>query len=316
MGINRFAFILPYIGKLPSWFQLWLNSCARNPQIDWLLFIDDRSPLHYPDNVIVNYCSFAELRQLFQEKFPFKISLEHPYRFCDFRPSFGIIFEKFITNYIFWGHCDPDLIWGNIQNWLFDDSILRYDRISHWGHCSLYKNTEEINSLYKTKIEGVAYYRDVYSNGRHIAFDEEYGMNLFVRTKGIKEFVLPFFDVKPCIQSYSFTPTFVSEPFFQEKSSHKIVKVSHDGVWVCGLDDSGDILMKEMAYVHLQKRKMKVEIDQNSDSFLIVPNSFVPIQEVDSVLLNNMSPSLLKDHLKRQALIWKSRMNVMKNYLH
>ena len=88
----KYAFILPYIGKLPSWFQLWLNSCARNPIVDWLLFTDDKSPLNYPENVKVHYCSFENLKGLFQKPFPFTINLDHPYRFCDVRPSFGLIY--------------------------------------------------------------------------------------------------------------------------------------------------------------------------------------------------------------------------------
>ena len=30
--VNKFVFILPYIGKFPSWFQLWLNSCPVKPR--------------------------------------------------------------------------------------------------------------------------------------------------------------------------------------------------------------------------------------------------------------------------------------------
>ena len=309
---KKFAFILPYIGRLPSWFQLWLNSCARNSLVDWLLFIDDHRPLSYPNNVKVHYCSFDELRNLFQQSFPFPISLKHPYRFCDFRPSFGDIFKNYLLKYDFWGHCDPDLIWGNLNLWFTDETINMYDRISHWGHCSLYKNTPDINTLYKKRIEGIAFYQDVYSNDKHIAFDEEYGMNILAREKGIREYILPFFDVKPTIQSYAFTPTFVSEPFFPNRLSHLASTITDEGVKVYGINTKGELVLKDFAYIHLQKRKMDIKIDMNSSEYLIIPNRFIPLQNLDVDILEGLTPGLFGDFMKRQVLIWNSRIKYMK----
>jgi len=312
---KKFAFILPYIGKLPSWFQLWLHSCARNPIADWLLFTDDHSSLEYPENVKVHYCSFEDLKVLFQKSFPFTINLEHPYRFCDFKPSFGLIFKDFIAGYDFWGHCDPDLLWGDLKKWLNNPAMDNYDRISHWGHCSLYRNSQEMNNLFKTKIEGIAFYKDVYSENRHIAFDEEYGMNIMTREKGIKEFILPFFDVKPAIQSFSFTPTFVSEPFFPQSWSHIVSKVSDEGVAVFGINSHGLLMEKQFAYIHLQKRKMKIKVDMNENEYLIVPNSFIPIQKVDLLTLKKLTPNFYGDFVKRKTLVWNSRVRFLRNAL-
>lgn len=45
------VFILPYYGKFPNYFQLFLNSCGSNPEYDWLIFTDDHTAYDYPDNV-------------------------------------------------------------------------------------------------------------------------------------------------------------------------------------------------------------------------------------------------------------------------
>lgn len=311
---KKYAFVLPYIGVLPSWFQLWLNSCENNNFVDWLLFTDDHRSLRYPENVKVHYCTFDDLRHLFQNKFDFPIKLPHPYKFCDFRPSYGIIFQDFLKDYVFWGHCDPDLIWGDLRRWL-DCDTESYDRISHWGHCSLYKNTSEINNLYRNKIEGIAYYKDVYSNDRHIAFDEEMGMNIITRECGVKEFILPFFDVKPAIQSYEFQPTFVSEPFFPEIFDRRIIHVSRKGVVAYGFSADGCVLNKDFAYVHLQKRKMKVHIDMTADEYLIVPNEFIPFQEVSVESIRRLTPRFWGSFVKRQQLVWKSRCKFLSSRL-
>ena len=38
----------------------------------------------------------AEIREKIQSKFDFKISLEEPYKLCDYKPAYGYIFEEFI----------------------------------------------------------------------------------------------------------------------------------------------------------------------------------------------------------------------------
>ncbi len=71
--MKTIAYIIPYFGKLPEMFDLWLKSCALNPTIDWLLFTNDKTEHQYPNNVKVTYMTFTELVSKIQSKFPFKI---------------------------------------------------------------------------------------------------------------------------------------------------------------------------------------------------------------------------------------------------
>lgn len=308
---KRFAFILPYIGKLPDWFQLWLNSCARNPIADWLLFTDDHSSLEYPENVKVHYCSFEDLKVLFQKPFPFTINLEHPYRFCDFKPAYGEIFRDYLSDYEFWGYCDPDLIWGDLAKWLSSSTLDKYDMISHWGHCCLFRNKPSVNILYTKRIEGVPYYRDIYSGNRKIAFDEVAGMDVFVREEGIREFPLPFLDLKPAVESFGFTRTYAAYPYLFEIISRMLIGVNKLGVRVYGIGDNMQIVSKEFAYVHLQKRKMEVKIDMSADEYLIVPNKFIPVQTISVDSIRQLTPGFWETFVKRQQLVWKSRYKLL-----
>lgn len=76
MEDSRIAFIVPWFGKLPNYFETWLKSCEWNKSIDFFLFTDDRSLFDYPSNVFVKYISFEEMRRKIQSVFPFKICLE------------------------------------------------------------------------------------------------------------------------------------------------------------------------------------------------------------------------------------------------
>ena len=59
----KIAIIVAYFGKLPNYFQTFLDSCARNPRFDWLLFVDDDIQYDYPPNVYYIKTSFEECRK-------------------------------------------------------------------------------------------------------------------------------------------------------------------------------------------------------------------------------------------------------------
>ena len=110
------------------------------------------------------------------------VSLELPYKVCDYKPAFGLIFEDYLRGVDFWGHCDVDVVWGSIRKFLATDEILsRYDVVSPRrrriaGACTLYRNTDEVNRLFLAdrKFELVIRERE---NRRY----DEKGWSRFVR---------------------------------------------------------------------------------------------------------------------------------------
>ena len=54
--MKKVAYVIPYFGKFPKGFDLFLMSCRNNPTIDWLIFTDDHTSYEYPSNVKVYYC--------------------------------------------------------------------------------------------------------------------------------------------------------------------------------------------------------------------------------------------------------------------
>ena len=168
----KIAYVVPYFGKFPKGFEFWLLSCSCNPTIDWLIFTDDHTEYNYPKNVKVTYWTFEQMKSRAQSIYDFDIYLERPYKLCDFKPAYGEIFSKELQGYDFWGHCDIDLVWGDIRKFYTEEILDTYEKVGFNGHSNLYRNTPEVCSRYRTKIEGKMYYKDVYSVDKGYAFDE------------------------------------------------------------------------------------------------------------------------------------------------
>lgn len=166
------AYVVPYFGKFPKGFQFWLMSCGCNPSIDWLIFTDDHTEYDYPPNVKVTYWSFDKMRERAQQIYDFPISLNRPYKLCDFKPAYGEIFAEELKDYDFWGDCDIDLVWGDIRKFYTDEILSKYEKIGFNGHSMLFKNSPEVCSRYRTHIDGALDYHEALGNDKSYAFDE------------------------------------------------------------------------------------------------------------------------------------------------
>ena len=113
----RICIITVYIGKFPNYFNMWLESCRWNPQFDFLLVTDNHVE-SLPDNVKLLRTDLISLKNRLSVKLRSDIVLNSPYKLCDYKPSYGLMFEDELKGYDFWGHCDMDLIWGNLSKFL------------------------------------------------------------------------------------------------------------------------------------------------------------------------------------------------------
>lgn len=307
---QQIILILPYFGKLPNTFDFFLQSCKNNPSIDWLIFTD--CDIKEYSNIKVIRQSWDDFRKFVQAKFDFPIALNSPYKLCDFRPAYGYIFQEFITSYGYWGHCDCDLIWGDLSL-LHDLAAKEYERIGIWGHLSIYKNSSEINTWFKTlRSTEVPSYKTIYSNSQNFSFDEFAGMNKLLSTnkKAVNEdrffddiifYTSNFFTRRP----YKNIPTTHSTPcyFIYEKGKlhRKLYLNKH---WV---ED-------ESLYVHLQKRKIKIQTS-NLNFYTIVPDSFIDTGILSEKELYKRSKAPFCDFRYHKMMIKYQISNWIKNLL-
>lgn len=109
--MNRIALIIPYFGTLPNYFSLWLKTASYNRNFDFLLFTDcNLAKYTVPYNVKCFQMTFDEVKQRVSIILNFKFVLHNPYKLCDYKPLYGLIFSDYLKEYEFWGHCDPDII--------------------------------------------------------------------------------------------------------------------------------------------------------------------------------------------------------------
>lgn len=260
--MKKIILIVPYFGKLPNYFQLWLNSCEYNKNINWLLITDDKKKYNYPKNVLVTYLSFEKFKDKIQKKFDFVISLESSYKLCDYRPAYGYILEDEIKEYSYWGYCDIDLIFGDLESFLKKIHLEDYDKLFQNGHLSIYKNSYQNNRVFfdaSFKFN----YKDVFKNKISFGFDESETLEREYIKKDKKIFKslnYSFLDID-CryndlyalgLNSYGWLDKFSWE---NGKVFRYIKKDNY-------------ILKEEFIYIHLQKRRMKYSFD------LLPPRSY------------------------------------------
>ncbi len=272
---SSICFIVPYFGKLPNYFQLWLNSCQRNPNITWFLYIDDKTIYKFPNNVIVTYSSLSEIKKKVERLYDFKINLKSPYKLTDFKPAYGEIFAEDVSGYDYWGHCDIDLIFGNIEKILNNPIKNNYDKILTRGHFSLYKNTKDINQLYR---EGDRKFREVFSTSDFYSFDEwsKGGINdIFVENGADIYDEIVFSDIY--VGSFLLIPV---QKMVTDKIKQNSIFFWSNGNLYRIYKNNNRLCREEVLYVHLQKRKMFFNYDTNmQNNFLVVPNTFKAMSE-------------------------------------
>lgn len=287
------CFVIPYFGKFPNYFQLFLNSCKCNPDFNWLIFSDDSTAYDFPSNVLVVNMTFEALKNRIQSFFDFKIVLPTPYKLCDYKPAYGYVFNDFLTEYKFWGYCDIDVVMGSLSHFLTPDILENYDKIFCLGHMTLFKNTCENNQLFMSEYKGQLLYKKAFSTDKIVTFDEEWrdenNINQIFLAKGKKVF----------LKDYSMNPSISYNSFVRNKyvghtidaNSHGY-KIEHPKralyVWDNGhvfryFKQSSKLIREEFIYMHFQMRRMRISnIILNMSCFKIIPNKFLPL-EVDEV---------------------------------
>ncbi|HXJ23390.1 MAG TPA: DUF6625 family protein [Polyangia bacterium] len=239
----RVIVINAYFGRMPPYFVNFLASCAKNSRVEFLFFGDFTPPQGMPANVQFVTTTFKELAARFQSNFNFPIALRSPYKLCDFRPAFGKIFAPELKGCDWWGHCDFDMVFGDLTPVLDVARSTKYVKIFRRGHFTLYKNDPVVNAAYELP-GGVRDYRAAFSTDDSVAFDETNGIDVIFRENNLSvcraEMIA---DISP------------RSPFLyitRHPNRWGQLFVWRDGRLFC---DAGDGLQREYVYIHLQKRR-------------------------------------------------------------
>ena len=275
----KIAIIVPYFGKMPNYFQLFLNSCASNKKFDWMIFSDDKTKYYYPENVHFIKMTFQECQNLVQSKFDFQIELSRPQKLCDYKCAYGLVFKQFLQDYDWWGHCDLDQIFGDLEAFITDDMLRHYDKIGSLGHLTLYRNTLDNCKVFMSPLNGRTRYREVFGLQKGCAFDEwlpdnineiyiNSGRPIMLENMGADvnsyytQFSLTTFDLK-------------KRQYIKSDIKNSIFMLEKGKLFQMYIGKTG-LEKMEYPYVHLQKRRMKdIRSEFNAKDYYIMPNRFV-----------------------------------------
>ena len=301
---NKVCFIIPYFGKLPNYFPLFLKSCSYNPGYNWLLFTDDETKYDYPGNVHRVVMAFKELQTLVKSKYDFPVCFENAYKLCDFKPAYGHIFSDYLIDYTHWGHCDIDVIMGNLNDFISDELLDSYDKLFSIGHFIIYKNTSHVNLCYMSTYNNKVVYKDVFQTPKIMVFDEEgrtkYNVNNIFKENGFKvldeDWSLNF-----SIFYTAFHRTFYvgmeksPDGFVLERTCDHIVVWDNGCLYRYSLNRTDkEIIKEEYMYLHLQERHMSFDISIcELNTIKIVPDKFLPL-EVDEITADNYDRIIIK----------------------
>lgn len=317
MKKKRLCFIVPYFGKLPNYFPIFLKTCEANPDYNWIVFTDDSHDYGYPTNVQKIKMTFEECKKLITSKFDCTINITKPYKLCDLKPMYGYIFEDYLKDYKFWGHCDVDTIMGNLSKWLTDEFLEQYDKIFQLGHMSIYRNTEKNNRVFMNEFNGSYPYKFVLKNDKIVWFDEEWNNpaninRLFIAAN--KRLFKKDFSLNISYSYNSFVKgTFVgteqtSAPYgFEIEKKKKAIYIWETSNLYRLYVENNQIIKESYLYMHFQLRPMKYDkkiLDQ--DRFEIIPDEFrlyhypqLTLQNIEAFSKNCKSHLVQKIFCKR-----------------
>lgn len=296
-----------YFGNLRKDFPLWLKSCQYNCDIDFLLFTDsDCSCYDIPNNVNIYKSTLSEVAKLASEKLGFKIALNHPYKLCDFKPAYGIIFKDFIKDYKYWGHCDFDMMFGRIRFFTKFYNIYDYNHFLTQGHLSFYQNTPETDN-YIYLEGGDSDVKTIFTSNKNFAFDEIFGIGKLYKQHNIPQFDKNIYaDISPIYKRLRRSPYYHFDIKPKDYDNQLFIWKKGIVYWMY-IDEAGNLSEEEMLYIHYQKRKFSFEIENLKESEIIVftPKKIIPwkgeISKSDLVKLNHKN--IIKDWI--DFSIWK-----------
>ena len=272
--MNKIAIVSPYFGKLPKNINLTIESMKKNKFIDWYIITDD-CEISSSRNVSVIYKNFEEIKELIKKKIHTTIS--YSYKLCDYKPTYGILFEDLLSKYEMWGYYDLDVIFKDLSKFITNDIIKKYDKIYDLGHLSVMKNTSEIREAF-TKTINISY-KTLLNDDAIFVFDETYdkqhkGINGILERLNYKVYDkrTDFADVSI---KYS---NFIINNFKKEKKYY----FEYDDGNLYLLNMKNKKYKYEVAYIHLQKRKTLPILIKNTDRSLITPKGIIGISDIGS----------------------------------
>lgn len=290
--MNKTRIIIPYFGEFHFLFNLFLKGVKNNDKFDFLI-VTDQTLDYSTNNLEILKISFSEFCLIIYNKL--NVSPKSPYKLCDYKPLYGVIFEEYLMKYDYWGYSDIDMILGDLSPLYKLILENKYDKILDLGHLSFFRNTPEINYFYKADKSIEKQYNYMLKSSRIWITDESYsniiyGVNTILINSGFKLYSSRdlFFDTCPNYKE------FVNA---NDKSCNNgYFKYYNDKLFFVTINQ-GQLVQKEFCYAHFLKRKVNL-IEENNMK-IVYPfhlRSIGTITQLNKSLKTNNGLTKLNNH--------------------
>lgn len=173
--INKICMVIPYFGKWPEWFSLYLYSCSKVGKIDFFFFTDCGIPKTIYSNTKFVEISYEKYCEQVSRKLNIAFHPLNPYKLVDLKPFLHLIHKEIIEKYDFWGFSDIDLVYGNISSLINDMSLLKYDLItSHSDRLAGHFTVIRTKSSYSLAYQRIPDWREKLSSPTNYGLDEKW----------------------------------------------------------------------------------------------------------------------------------------------
>lgn len=252
----KIILFIPYFGKLPPYFPAFVHSCRHlDGDIDFQIFTNDGSieKLELPRNIRFEIWNFSRIVDLIKQKF--NTHLFSPYKLCDYKPTYGLLFEEYTKGYEYWGYCDIDVMLGDIVGYLNSIDYQEYDRIGQMGHFTIYRNTDRMRDLFYEKEIGMKALSD-FSYVTHTTFPcnfDEVGMNMKCKALGI-----PFRDENSVLNT---SWGYKHLHSWDYRNTFQLWAWENGHVFSYSFDSDKQIVKEEKSYLHFMMHRLTILSD-------------------------------------------------------
>ncbi|MCF8206121.1 MAG: hypothetical protein K9J82_13645 [Methylotenera sp.] len=313
-GAVKVAMIVPYFGRRPPYFDVFLKSLERIRHFHWHL-LTDCIDLPWPsEQVTVHRSTLADCRRAIERAVGQPITLDKPYKLCDYRPVYGLAFPELLEGCSHWGYGDLDLLMGDVDGFFERFLKLGQEKFLIRGHCSVFPNTPRMLELFRHATPEVDF-AHVAGTNEACFFDEWGGMAKIYRAAGVSVYNDPIMaDIYKDRAHLSLTEKQLDhtrQAFFWHEGRIRRFFV----------DERGQLQDDEFCYIHLQKRAM-VEPAWPADSLraanciAIQPDRFELVPALTSEAIQRALQANAASALNDFALIARKARKKARAWLH
>lgn len=148
----RLAFVVPFLGRWPRWAELFFLSLRANSSVHVLIFCESSPPFSLPPNAFVFETSRSAMVERLRRATGLPLEEISGHKLCDFKPFYGLCFSDYLASYEFWGFCDVDLMFGDLEKLLRSSLMAEVDVFTAHdtrivGHFTILRNNDLVNRI-------------------------------------------------------------------------------------------------------------------------------------------------------------------------